>query len=201
MQQRGVKNFSRMPSGVSVAPRLIFLAVFSILLVVPSVIFAEPLIKQRESALDDFVVFDESKVEQWKELAAALPAFPADSDLIAVRMPVTYTLKVYLDEKSISLAKDGIARFTLVIESTSGSRNVFFEGYHCETREYKTYASGTPDKTFEPIKKSKWERVPYYDTNAFRFQLLRYYICDPNSLSVALSTRDLIHRLKSNMNE
>ena len=43
-------------------------------------------------------------------------------------MPVTYTLKVYLDEKSISLAQDGITRFTFVIESISGSRNVFFEG-------------------------------------------------------------------------
>lgn len=182
-------------------PRLLFLAVFSILFFVPSVVSAEPLIKQRESALDDFVKFDESKGEQWKELVAALPAFPADPDLIAVRMPVTYTLKVYLDEKSISLAQDGITRFTFMIESTSGSRNVFFEGYNCGTREYKTYANGTPEKTFEPIKKPKWERVPYYDTNAFRFQLLRYYICNPNSLSIALSPRDLIHRLKSNMNE
>ena len=182
-------------------PRLLFLAVFSILFAVPSVVPAEPLIKHPESALDGFVVFDESKGEQWKELAAALPAFPADPNLIAVRMPATYTLKVYLDEKSISLAQDGIARFTFVIESTSGSRNVFFEGYDCGTREYKTYANGTPEKTFEPIKKPKWERVPYYDTNAFRFQLLRYYICDPNSLSTALSPRDLIHRLKSSMNE
>ena len=190
-----------MPSGVSVAPRLIFLAVFSILFVVPFVVFAEPLIKQRESALDDFGQFDERLVEQWKELGVAPPAYPNDPNLIAVRMPATYTLKVYLDEKSISLAQDGISRFTFVIESTSGSRNVFFEGYDCGTREYKTYANGTPEKTFEPIKKPKWERVPYYDTNAFRFQLMRYYVCDPNSLTTALSAQDLIHRLKSSMNE
>ena len=99
------------------------------------------------------------------------------------------------------MAEDGIARFTLVIESTSGSRNVFFEGYNCGTREYKTYASGTLDKTFEPIKKPKWEQVPYYDTNAFRFQLMRYYVWCPDSLPDALSPRDLIHRLKSSMNE
>jgi len=181
--------------------RLLFLAVFLVLFFVPSIVSAAGYKGPRESALDDFGQFDESKAELWKELAAALPAFPADPDLIAVRMPVTYTLKVYLDEKSISLAQDGITRLTLVIESTSGSRNVFFEGYNCGTREYKTYASGTPDKTFEPIKQPKWERVPYYDTNAFRFQLLRYYICNPDLLSIALSPRDLIHRLKSNMNE
>lgn len=161
---------------------------------------AEELLKS-PSAFDDFGKFDERLVEQWKELGVAPPTYPSDPDLIAVRMPATYTLKVYLDEKSISLAQDGITRFTLVIESALGNRNVFFEGYHCDTREYKTYASGTSDKTFEPIKKPKWEKIAYYDTNAFRFQLLRYYVCDPNALSVALSPRDLIHRLKSNMNE
>ena len=198
MQQRGRKNSKKMRSVVA----SIGLAVFtSIALLSPSTrVFAEELLKS-PSAFDNFGKFDESLVEQWKELGVAPPAYPSDPDLIAVRMPATYTLKVYLDEKSISLAQDGIARFTLVIESASGSRNVFFEGYHCETREYKTYASGTSDKTFEPIKKPKWERVPYYDINAFRFQLLRYYICDQNSLSVALTPREFIHRLKSEMNQ
>src|SRR3989338_2296507 len=109
--------------------------------------------------------FDESKAEKWKELEVPLPAFPDDRDLIPVRMPASYTLKIYLDEKSISLAKDGIARFTLMVETSSGTRNMFYEGLRCDTREYKTYAVGTLDKTFEPIKKPKWERVPYYETN------------------------------------
>lgn len=198
MQQRGGKNSRKMRSVIA----FIRLAVFtSIVLLSPSTqVFAEELLKS-PSAFDDFGKFDESLVEQWKELGVAPPTYPSDSDLIAVRMPATYTLKVYLDEKSISLAQDGITRFTLVVESASGSRNVFFEGYHCDVREYKTYASGTSEKTFEPIRKPKWERVPYYDINAFRFQLLRYYVCDPNSLSVALPPRELIHRLKSDMNQ
>src|SRR3989344_8482930 len=71
----------------------------------------------KESALDDFAVFDESKGEKWKELEVPLPAFPDDRNLIPVRMPAAYTLKVYLDEKSISRAPDGIARYTLVVDS------------------------------------------------------------------------------------
>ena len=198
MQQRGGKNSKQTRSAAASIGLLVFAAV--VLLFSSTRLSAEELLKS-PSAFDDFGKFDESKGEQWKELAAALPAFPSDPNLIAVRMPVTYTLKVYLDEKSISLAEDGIARFTLVIESTSGSRNVFFEGYNCGTREYKTYAFGASDKTFEPVKKPKWERVPYYDTNAFRYQLLRYYVCNPNLLSTALSPRNLVHRLKSSMNE
>lgn len=198
MRQRGENNSKKTRSLAASIGALVSVPI--VLFSTPSQLSAEELLKS-PSAFDDFGKFDESLVEQWKELGVAPPAYPNDPDLVAVRMPATYTLKVYLDEKSISLAQDGITRFTLVIESASGSRNVFFEGYHCDTREYKTYASGTSDKTFEPIKKPKWERVPYYDTNAFRFQLLRYYVCDPNSLSIALSPRDLIHRLKSNMNE
>ncbi len=201
MQRWGEKSIHRTRDRASTTSRRLVPAVLPVLLAVSCAVSAAGYKRPAESALDGFAVFDESKVEQWKELAAALPAFPADPDLIAVRMPVTYTLKVYLDEKSISLAADGISRFTLVIESTSGSRNVFFEGYNCGTREYKIYASGTADKTFEPIKQPKWERVPYYETNAFRYQLLRYYVCDPNALSMALSARNLIHRLKSGMNE
>ncbi len=198
MQQRGGKNSKRMQSVAAFIGRLVFAT--AILLFPSARLFAEELLKS-PSAFDNFGQFDPSLVEQWKEIEAALPAYPRDQDLIAMRMPVTYTLKVYLDEKSISLAKDGITRFTLVIETVSGNRNVLFEGYHCETREYKTYANGAPDKTFEAVKQSKWALVPYYDTNAFRYQLLRYYVCDPNQLSLALTPRALIHRLKSSMNE
>ncbi|MBI3569871.1 MAG: hypothetical protein HY082_02020 [Gammaproteobacteria bacterium] len=200
MQRQGGQDFEHKQSAVSGACRLIFVLA-AVLLVVPARVSAEPLIKQRESALDDFVKFDESKAEKWKELEAMLPSWPEDSHLVRVRMPVTYTLKIYVDEKSVLRAADGVARFTLVVEGTSGARNVFFEGYHCETREYKTYAFGTSDKIFEPIKKPKWERVPYYDENAFRFQLLRYYVCDPEHLSLALLPQDFVRRLKDATSE
>lgn len=198
MQQRDGKN-SRQTRAVAASLGLLVLASV-VSLFSPARLSAEELLKS-PSAFDDFGKFDESKGEKWKELDVQLPAFPDDRNLIPVRMPVTYTLKVYLDEKSISRAPDGIARYTLVVETLSGARNVFFDGLQCGTREYKTYAVGMPDKTFEPIKKPKWELVPYYETNAFRFQLMRYYVCDPNLLTTALSARELIHRLKSGTNE
>ncbi len=198
MQQRGEK-YSRQTRSIAASIGLLIIASV-VLLFSPVRLFAEELLKS-PSAFDDFGKFDESKGEKWKELEASLPAFPDDRNLIPVRMPVTYTLKVYLDEKSISHAPDGIVRYTLVVETPSGVRNVFFDGLRCDTREYKTYAIGTLEKTFESIKKPKWERVPYYETNAFRFQLMRYYVCDPNLPTTIQSARDLIHRLKSGTNE
>ncbi len=200
MQQRGGHEISRVRRHASFFLRSFALAILAFSLFAPPDASAAGY-KPKESALEGFEHFDESKAEKWKELESPLPAWPEDAHLIRVRMPVTYTLKVYIDEKSISRLADGIARFTLVVESPSGVRNVFFEGYNCETREYKTYATGTSDKTFDPIKKPKWERVQYYDVNAFRFQLLRYNICDPNSLSTALRPQDFVRRLKDATSE
>ena len=186
-----------MPYRISMLPRFFLpVAVLASLAVAPVALAY----KDAVSAGYEFK-FDESKVEKWKELEVPLPAFPDDRNLIPVRMPANYTLKIYLDEKSISLAQDEIVRFTLVVETSSGTRNVFYEGLRCDTREYKTYAVGTLDKTFEPIKKPKWERVPYYEMNAFRYQLMRFYVCHPEALSAPPAARELIHRLKSSMNE
>ncbi len=195
MQQRGGHKISRVRRYASAV-----FVLHALLFIVAPFVFAAGY-KPPESALEGFEKFDESKAEKWKELESPLPAWPEDAHLIRVRMPVAYTLKIYIDEKSITRLADGIARFTLVVESTSGVRNMFFEGYNCETREYKTYATGTPDKTFEPMKKPKWERVQYYDVNAFRFQLLRYHVCDPDSLSTALRPQDFVRRLKDATSE
>lgn len=145
--------------------------------------------------------YDPDAEYRWKETGAALPAFPRDENLISVPMPPVYTIKVYMDEKSLSLGEDGVARFTLVVESSSRVRNVFHEGLRCDTREYKIYAFGTSDNLFEPMKQPRWERIPQHVINAHRSQLLRHYVCDPNSLSTALGPKDLIRRLKDTTSE
>lgn len=151
----------------------------------------------KESALEDFK-FDPSRgPKPWQELQAMLPAYPREENLLPVRMPVSYTLKIFLDEKSVSLAEDDIARFTLVVESSSGYRNIFYEGIRCETREYKTYAYGAPEGEFHLLKEPKWQKIPYYDINAYRYQLARNYVCDPElSLSMALPPQKLVRRVR-----
>ena len=122
--------------------------------------------------------FDESLAEKWKETKVAIPAFPQDADLLSVVLPPTDTLKIYMDRKSISRAADRVARFTLVVESPSGARSVFYEGMRCETRQYKIYAVGTPEKNFVTLKDSAWQTIPRSEINAFRDYLNRQYVCD-----------------------
>lgn len=145
--------------------------------------------------------YDPDAEYRWKETGTTLPDFPRDENLVPVPMPSIYTVKVYMDEKSLSLGEDGVARFTLVVESPSKVRNVFHEGLRCDTREYKIYAFGTSDNLFEPMKQPRWERIPHHVINAYRSQLLHHYVCDPDSLATALGPKELIRRLKDTTGE
>jgi hypothetical protein len=122
--------------------------------------------------------FDEKYAEKWKESAIELPPYPDDRNLLPVPMNNIDTLKVYIEDKSISRAPDRVARFSLVVESPSGARSVFYDGYRCETRQYKTYAIGTSQHTWSPVTNAQWQTVPRSEINAFRDVIYRRYVCD-----------------------
>jgi len=149
-----------------------------------------------ESAYERFMRSHESPEGEWKELAASLPAYPDDRDLIPVPMQPADTLKVFLDKKSLSRIDDYVGRYTVVVMSPSGARNVYFEGIRCETKEYKTYALGA-DGAFQPFKPSAWQAIPYFERNAFRFMLYKHYICDDGTSSARIPS-DVVRSLQEN---
>lgn len=138
--------------------------------------------------------FDDSQVEKWKESKVTIPSYPNDHDLLPVSMPTSSTVKIYIDSKSISCALDRVARFTLVVESPSGARNVFYDGLRCETREYKTYAIGTANNILTPVKDPTWQRIPQPEFNAFRDYIYRSYVCDKHDS--ARTPEDLVRLIK-----
>ncbi|MBI5783554.1 MAG: CNP1-like family protein [Gammaproteobacteria bacterium] len=141
----------------------------------------------------EYYDFDESLVEKWKESEVILPPYPRDQDLLAVPLLSTDTLKIYIDRASLSRGADRVARFSLVVESPSGARSVFHDGLRCETREYKTYAIGSPEHVFTPVKDAAWRRIPQPAMNAFRYHLYRHYICDTHAS--ARTPEDLVRLL------
>lgn len=165
---------------------LLFMAVFTAI---------SPLHAKRDAygMEKEYFDFDESQVEQWKESEIALPSYPRGENLLAVPLLATDTLKIYIDRASLSRGPDRVARFSLVVESPSGARSVFYDGLRCETREYKTYAIGSPEQTFTPIKDATWRPIPRPANNAFRYQLYQHYICDTHAS--ARTPEDLVRLL------
>ncbi len=122
--------------------------------------------------------FDETS---WREEPAGLPAWPEPDDLVLVPLPPRDTLRLYLDARSLARGADGVVRYSLIVESPGGARNVLFEGIRCDTREYKTYAIGGADGRWRLLEKPSWHKIPYFEVDAFRHHLYRYVLCDTHS--------------------
>jgi hypothetical protein len=81
----------------------------------------------------------------WQENEVALPPFPEDDALYGFYVSPTTTNRFFVDLQTLSIGSDGVLRYTLVVLSASGVRNVTFEGMRCKTREWRIYASGRSD--------------------------------------------------------
>lgn len=165
----------------SVGEKRFFFARLLLSLVLSTAIYPLHAKRDQYGMEKEYFDFDESQVEKWKESAINIPPYPKNENLLAVPLLVTDTVKIYIDRASLSRGPDRVARFSLVVESPSGARSVFYDGLRCETREYKTYAIGSPEQAFTPVKNAVWRQIPRPATNAFRYQLYHHYICDANT--------------------
>jgi hypothetical protein len=106
------------------------------------------------------------------ENEVSLPAYPKERDLIEFSAGPTSDFRYFVDSNSISVASDGIVRYTLVARSPAGVENVSYEGMRCTTGELRVYALGrerawsvTPSgwRSMEPGSMQAWHRVLYRD--------------------------------------
>lgn len=130
----------------------------------------------------------------WQEEDVRLPAYPDADRFIEVpihssNMPFT----VYLDPDSISIGEDHVIRFTSVIVSRAGSRNITYEGLRCGERTYKRYAYGA-NGDWKPLESHVWRRIRNRSMEEYRLVLYKEYMCP---IHETISTPgDIITKLK-----
>ena len=103
--------------------------------------------------------YQETPQEAWKEEKYTLPAPPDADKLIPFEVNVANANRFFVDPDSISIGKDGVVRFTVVIESSSGARTVNYEGLRCETRERRLYAFSQPNGQWAENPGATWMAV------------------------------------------
>lgn len=100
--------------------------------------------------------FDEP---EWAETQVPPPPAFDMRKLVAVDVPGS-ALAYGVDPASIQISKkDGIVRYVMVATSTSGARNVMYEGLRCSTGEFKTYARYSPEGEWKPVSDAQWKSV------------------------------------------
>ncbi|MEJ8813802.1 CNP1-like family protein [Variovorax ureilyticus] len=96
----------------------------------------------------------------WKESEAPpAPAFSQDK-LIDIEMPRYSSLKFGIDPNTIKVSGDGVVRYVIVATNKEGGGfNAFYEGVHCATDEYKTYARASSPGAWEAAPNPEWKRI------------------------------------------
>lgn len=126
------------------------------------------------SADDGFDAEFEQK--PWAEIEVQLPAFPEDENLIPFRVGYHTETKFLIDGNSLSVGSDEVIRYTLLVISASGAKNISYEGMRCETVERRVYAFGRSDKTWSKARSNQWVRLKG-STNNHYVDLFSNYFC------------------------
>ncbi|MEW6132508.1 MAG: CNP1-like family protein [Pseudomonadota bacterium] len=113
----------------------------------------------------------------WEEMAASLPPYPKNENLIAFEVSSATSNKFMVDTASLSVGKDGVVRYTVVIESPRGARTVNYEGMRCDTGEYKIYGFGQADGSWTENKRAAWEPFKQRSLLSYHKALSEDYFC------------------------
>jgi hypothetical protein len=122
-------------------------------------------------------------VPGWQEGREALPALPAEQDLVEIFPPRGDTrYQYFVDRNTITASKDGVMRYSVVVRSSSGAENTFREGLRCETDEVKGYgyASARNDGTFTARRGTTWRPMAFDGARAYQEYLAQEVLCDEN---------------------
>ena len=121
---------------------------------------------------DDF----DDEAKPWQEIEVQLPAFPDEANLIPFTVSAATDNKFLIDANSLSVGADEVIRYTLVVVSSAGARNISYEGMRCSTVERRIYALGRPDQTWSKARTSKWSKIQGGANNP-HVELYRNFFC------------------------
>ena len=132
------------------------------------------------------------------EARVTLPQYPKPGDYLPFEVSATTPFIFFVDAKSLSVAGDGLVRYTVIAKSQDGGLNISFEGMRCADNQFRVYAFGRADKTWSEVRGSRWETIRIEPRNAQRVVLYSEFFC-PVSGNIA-SAEEGVRALKGGGN-
>lgn len=118
----------------------------------------------------------EFEQKPWTEIEVQLPSFPEAENLIPFRVGYRADTQFLIDGNSLSLGSDGVIRFTLLVISAAGAKNISYEGLRCETAERRVYAFGRSNQTWSKARGNQWISLQGGSNNHY-VDLATNYFC------------------------
>ncbi|MCY0388915.1 CNP1-like family protein [Robbsia sp. Bb-Pol-6] len=123
------------------------------------------------------MLFD--RQSDWKEGPVdSLPALPSNGNLLPFDLSQRSGMKYMIDGKSVSVGADGVVRYTVVIDSPSGTRNIRYEGMHCASYRWRLYSGTNSEGTAWDNASTDWARIEDSALNGYHGTLYNNYFCD-----------------------
>ena len=111
-----------------------------------------------------------------------LPAFPRQEGVIKFFVSSASDFTFFVDRASVSV-KDKIVRYTLVARSSNGVDNITYEGISCVGGEYRVYAFGRADGTWQS-RPGLWKEISPRSVQRWHNALQKEFFC-PNKIAVS----------------
>ncbi len=120
----------------------------------------------------------DTETKQWREIEAALPAYPRPENLVSFSGGAASGHQFLVDALSLSVGADGVVRYTLVIKTSGGATNETHEGIRCDERQQKTYAIGQANGAWTRARDPKWRYIEARTVNNYHRVLHHEYLCE-----------------------
>lgn len=126
----------------------------------------------------------------WKESEVPPPPSFDLKRLVSVEMSVQSQLKWGVDPATVRITNDGIVRYVVVAQSSSGVVNAMYEGIRCNKAEFRRYARHNPGSGWVKSTDSDWTPLRNTGTSRHPETLARGGMCDgaapPSSVAEAM---------------
>jgi hypothetical protein len=112
------------------------------------------------------------------ESPVVLPSPVTKNNLLPFYVSPTTSMDFAIDAKSVTVTDDGVVRFSLIITSPSGAKNISYEGIRCSSGEKKLYAIGQLNGSWSPARRDTWEPIFDHGSNRYHAALAKDYFCE-----------------------
>jgi hypothetical protein len=135
--------------------------------------------KSSSSNKNDFVYLLDRHSNWVENKVDTLPPLPSDRNLLPFDVSQNTPLQFYIDAASLSVGSDGVVRYSVVVTSPSGARNINYEGIRCDNYTWRQYASlNETHDGWDRTVLSDWMRIENGNLNAYQAALYTDYFCD-----------------------
>jgi len=129
----------------------------------------------------------------WVEDKVAAPPAYSKEQLIPIDMPPYVSMQIGVDATTVSVGRDGVVRYVVVMRNASGSTTAAYEGIRCTTDEVKTYARINATDNWVTVIDPQWKAINDNLPSKHAFAIARQGGCDTH---LSRSREDTIKALK-----